>query len=43
MNNEVDAVIEAEKTAGDARADAFAAIATVCLLVGVVIFWLSNQ
>lgn len=43
MNNQVDAIMEAEKNDGDSFADAIAAIATVCLFVATVIFWLSNQ
>lgn len=43
MTNEVDAIQQAEKQTGDSCADAFAAIATVSLLVLTMVFWLSNQ
>ncbi len=43
MNNEVDAIMEAEKNNGDSCADAIAAVATVCLFVLALVFWLSNQ
>lgn len=43
MTNEVDAIQQAEKQSGDSCADAMAAVATVCLFVGTVVFWLTNQ
>lgn len=43
MTNEVDAVIEAQKSNGDSCADAFAAVWTICVLVATVVFWLHNQ
>ena len=43
MTNEVDAIQQAETQSGDSCADAMAAIATVCLFVGTVVSWLTNQ
>jgi len=43
MTNEVDAIQEADKRGGDGCVDAIAAIATVCIFVTAVIFWLSHQ
>ena len=42
MSNEV-VTSEVEQDNGDSCADAFVALAAICLFVTTVIFWISNQ
>ncbi|MDX2349882.1 MAG: hypothetical protein QNK32_05780 [Porticoccus sp.] len=42
MSNDVVAQ-QSEQEKGDSCADAFVALAAVCLLVTTVVFWVSNQ
>lgn len=42
MSNEVDRIIEQQKSGGDACADAIAAVAAVTIVVVAMVFWLSG-